>query len=123
VAEIMRLFADRALTIAAVQRKATGFNRQEAGERSEQAGLSRPVRTSHDERRASGGFEREFGDDSPPPALDRQVPGSQPHWVSVRAHFARKRLVLARRPASPQPKQALSNTSPPLPALVLPGTK
>ena len=33
VAEIMRLFADRALGIAAVERKAPGFNRQEAGER------------------------------------------------------------------------------------------
>ena len=33
VAEIMRLLADRALAVAAVQRKAAGLNRQEAGER------------------------------------------------------------------------------------------
>ena len=49
VAEIMRLFADRALAIAAVQRKAAGFNRQEAGERPEQARFSRPVRPGHDQ--------------------------------------------------------------------------
>ena len=44
VAEIMRLLADRALGVAAVQRKAAGFNRQEAGERSQQARFPRPVR-------------------------------------------------------------------------------
>jgi hypothetical protein len=31
VAEIMRLLADRPLAIAAVERKAAGFDRQEAG--------------------------------------------------------------------------------------------
>jgi hypothetical protein len=101
VAEIMRLFADRAFAIAAVQRKATGFDRQEAGERSEQARFPGSVGPGHDQARARGGFEREFGDDSPPPALDRQVPGSQPHRVSVRAHFARKRSCSHFAPASP----------------------
>ena len=33
VAEIMRLFADRALGVAAVERKTAGLDRQEAGER------------------------------------------------------------------------------------------
>ena len=106
----MRLFADRAFAIAAVQRKAAGFNRQEAGERSEQARFSRPVRPGHDQRRACGRFERESGDDPPPAALDRQVPGSQPHCISVRARRLRReggsRLRAPSPSASPSPKQA-----------------
>ena len=49
VAEIMRLLADRALAVAAFEGKAAGFKRQEAGERAQQARLSRPVRPGHDQ--------------------------------------------------------------------------
>src|ERR1700722_19479163 len=79
----MRLFADGPLAIAAVQRKASGFDRQKAGEGPEQARFPRSVRPGYDQRHPGGGFERESGDDPPPAALDRQVPGPEPHCISV----------------------------------------
>ena len=102
VAEVMRLFADRAFAIAAVQRKATGFDRQEAGERPEQARFPGSVGPGHHQAQASGRLEpRKSGVNSPPPALDRQVPGSQPHWVSVRGALGEASGSRVHAPTSP----------------------
>ena len=52
MAEIMRLLADRALRVAALERKAPGLQRKETAERPQQARLAGPVRPGHDQRRA-----------------------------------------------------------------------
>ena len=52
VAEIMGLLADRAFGVAAFERKAAGFKRQEAAKGAQQARLSRPVRPGHDQAHA-----------------------------------------------------------------------
>ena len=98
VAEIVRLLADRALGVAALERKAAGLERQKAGKRAQEPRFPRAVRPGHDQ-----GHARAATNESP--AMSRRPPRSIVKSQALRrmlppGAFGAERLVRALVPAS-----------------------
>ncbi len=85
VAEIMGLFADGPLGVAALEREAPGLKGEKAAQRPEEARLAGPVRPRHDQRRAFVRLEREFCEQASPAPFDRQVPRAKAHCIPLKA--------------------------------------